>query len=130
MSITKHAGGRPRAFNSNEELEALIDGYFDYCDALPRPYTILSLCIYLGIVKDTLQDYAKLQEYSSTITRARLKIEAYAEDCLYTAKNPTGIIFNLKNNWKWHDKTEVVTTNTEAKLTESQIDAKLKELES
>ena len=99
--------GRPKAFKDNKELEILIDGYFNYCDELPRPYTVLSLCIYLGITRETLLQYAKLEAYSDTITCAKLKIEAYAEDCLYTAKNPTGIIFNLKNNWKWHDKQEI-----------------------
>ena len=96
-----------KSFNSVEELSNKLDGYFTYCDELPRPYTVLSLCIYLGISRETLCQYGNKDEYSDTITCAKLRIEAYAEDCLYTAKNPTGIIFNLKNNWKWHDKQEI-----------------------
>ena len=126
----KDVGGQPKKFKTVKAMSDKIDEYFVMCDAKPRPYTVLSLCIYLDITRETLLQYAKLQDFSDTIIRAKLKIESYAEDCLYVTKNPTGIIFNLKNNWKWHDKTEVVTTNTEAKLTESQIDAKLKELES
>jgi len=38
-------------------------------------------------------------------------------------------MFNLKNNWGYKDKQEIVTTINETKLTEAQIDAKLKELE-
>ena len=104
--------GRPKAFDSPEQLSKLLDDYFIYCDELPRPYTVLSLCIFLKITRETLLQYAKLDNYSDTITCAKLRIEAYAEDCLYTAKNPTGIIFNLKNNWKWHDKQEIESSGS------------------
>ena len=122
--------GQPKKYKTAKLMSDKIDEYFVMCDAKPRPYTVISMCLYLDLTRETLLQYQKLEGYSDAILRAKTMIEGYAEDCLYVAKNPTGIIFNLKNNWKWHDKTEVITTNTETKLTEAQIDAKLKELES
>jgi len=125
----KDVGGQPKKFKTVKAMSDKIDEYFAMCDAKPRPYTVITLCLFLDLTRETLLQYQKLEGYSDAILRAKTMIEGYAEDCLYTAKNPTGIIFNLKNNWKWVDKTEVATTTTETKLTEAQIDAKLKELE-
>jgi len=101
-----------KSFNSVDELKTKIDNYFIYCDTKPRPYTVLSMCIYLDICRDTLCEYAKLEGYSDTIKKAKARIEAYAEDILFTSKTPVGVIFNLKNNFNWRDKTEVESSGT------------------
>ena len=120
--------GRPKTYTV-EAMSTKIDEYFIQRDKTEKPYTVLSMCLYLNICRDTLLEYQKLREYSDTILRAKSMIEGYAEECLFTVKNPTGIMFNLKNNWGYKDKQEIVTTINETKLTEAQIDAKLKELE-
>jgi len=50
--------------------------------------------------------------FSDTVARAKMMCEEYAEESLYTMRNPAGAIFNLKNNWNWKDKHEVETTVT------------------
>lgn len=86
-----------------------------------KPYTLTGLAVYLDCSRDTLYNYEKekhddLDEelskgFSDTIKKAKEKIYAYAEEFLYSGKNPTGAIFNLKNNWGWQDKTEVDHTS-------------------
>ncbi|WP_127532745.1 terminase small subunit [Paenibacillus kobensis] len=80
-----------------------------------RPYTISGLADYLGTTRRTLLDYEQRDdEFSHTITRAKAKIENYTEEQLYdkVARNMTGIIFNLKNNYGWQDKQEIEQTTT------------------
>ena len=65
------------------------------------------LALYLGIHRETLLNYSKEPEYFDTIKEARERIENYLEDKLYRTSQVTGIIFNLKNNFGWKDKSEV-----------------------
>ena len=125
--------GRPPKYKTVEELQKLIDRYFRSCwtqkldmfgapifikdskgkktdkkvVVQSRPYTIVGLAIAIGTTRETLLDYEKKDEFSDTIKRAKQMCHGYAEESLYMGKNPTGAIFNLKNNYGWKDKTEV-----------------------
>jgi hypothetical protein len=114
---------RPLKFQSVEELQEKIDEYFELCDnrttvALtkqgklievpdPRPYTVSGLALYLDTTRQGLINYENRDEFYDTIRRAKSKIEAFAEESLWTPKVATGVIFNLKNNFGWVDKSEV-----------------------
>lgn len=75
------------------------------------PYTITGLAIALDTTRDLLIDYEDKEEFSDTIKRAKEKIHNYVELRLFGA-NPAGIIFNLKNNYGWKDKSEVDQKNS------------------
>lgn len=105
-------GGRPLKFTSLTELQEAIDQYFTDAKENKEPYTITGLALALDTSRETLLDYEAKEEFSDTIKRAKLKCHNYAENFLYTGKNATGAIFNLKNNYGWRDKTETdLTTN-------------------
>ena len=108
---------------SLDTLKAKINDYFNMCDEQERPYTVTGLCVHLKISRDTLLQYENLQtkelqcmdkdkqeEFTDTIKDAKLRIHNYAEEYLFKAKNPAGVIFNLKNNWNWVDKQEISST--------------------
>lgn len=114
--------GRPLKFESVESLEAKIQEYFDSCwetkevdgailQRQVRPYTITGLAVHLDTSRETLLDYEDKEQFSDTIKRAKMKIHNYVEEYLFTGKNQTGAIFNLKNNYGWTDKTEVDNTH-------------------
>ena len=42
--------------------------------------------------------------------------QQYAEESLFIGKNPTGAIFNLKNNYEWKDKNETDLTTDGKKI--------------
>lgn len=103
-------------------MEKKIVEYFDYCnnriqqvyspkqdDVIevldPAPYGVEGLAAFLDITRKTLSEYEKLQQFRNTIKKAKQKIAADVESRLM-GKNPTGAIFNLKNNFGWSDKTE------------------------
>jgi hypothetical protein len=102
--------GRPNKFNSKAHISKLIDDYFTIAEAKNRPLTISGLALALNTSRQTLLDYEDKAEFSDTIKRAKLKIENWTEEQLFTNKSVAGVIFNLTNNFGWQnrlrDKTE------------------------
>tara|TARA_R110000850_G_scaffold140033_1_gene261325 strand:- start:53 stop:499 length:447 start_codon:yes stop_codon:yes gene_type:complete len=109
----KNKGGRPPKYNSPEELGLMIDGYWASLELWNSEHeekkhpTVTGLAIAVDLTRTGLLEYCdKNEEYSNTIRKAKAKIEEYVEQRLY-GNNVTGLIFNLKNNYGWKDKTEV-----------------------
>lgn len=69
--------------------------------------TVGGLCEHLDITRQTLWEYEQNSQYTDTIKMAKGRIERYLENELYREKGHVGLIFNLKNNFKWVDKHEV-----------------------
>lgn len=124
--------GPSKRYTSVEQLQEAIDAYFEKCDTRtidvvdnhgdvktvnkPEPYTVEGLCIALGFsTRESLLHYEKepgYDMYFDTIKRAKLKIQQNkvvgALDGTYHA-NFT--MFDLKNNHRYKDKTEIEQTN-------------------
>lgn len=123
-SSDKHAGGRPLKYKTVEDLQKAIDEYFDYCDnrvrqvhskegesyavANPEPYTVSGLAYNLGFVdRHSFLDYGGREQFSSTIKKARFRIENDIERRMQDKETFTpGLIFNAKNNFGYSDKSE------------------------
>lgn len=126
-------GGRPRKFDTPEQLIERIDQYFlyvkgDYEDIEktkkdketgeevkytqrvysrdPEPITITGLTLFLGFQsRSSLDDYCKdSEDFSYIIKKAKLLVEHNYEKGLH-GESPTGQIFALKN-MGWRDKVE------------------------
>lgn len=103
----KHPGGRPLKFKTPEELENAVNQYFAECEVKEKPKTMSGLALALGIDRRTLVNYSDKDEYFPTIKNARQIVEQQNEEMLVSGKgSATGIIFNMKNNFGWVDKTE------------------------
>ena len=123
----KRPVGRPPAFTSVEEMEKLIDKFFEECDGKivydkdgnpvrnkdgkiirddRRPYTVTGLALALGFNSRTsLLNYEGKEEFVNTITRAKSRVEQYAEERLYDNNGANGAKFSLANNFKgWTEK--------------------------
>lgn len=105
---------RPRKYNKVEDMQVAIDKYFEECDAKDEPYTMSGLALALDFdSRQSLLNYCDYEDdeeksFLDTIKRARAKCEANVERGLLSGKyNPTGAIFNLKNNYNWKDKQEI-----------------------
>ena len=96
-----------------DDLVVKIDEYFDKCDNDKRPYTMSGLALSLGIDRRTLLNYSKNEEFFPLIKKARQRVEAQLEECLYRLGNNSGVIFNLKNNFEWKDRQEIDTNRSE-----------------
>lgn len=133
------AGGRPPKYKNKEELQEAIDKYFKSCyapleegqdpdsyrEAL-RPLTIGGLAVSIGMCRESLLNYAKDEEFFSTIKKAKDIVHAWAEERLFAGGQVAGCIFNLKNNYGWVDKTEV-DKNTTLKVVRKVYDEKEEE---
>ena len=151
--------GRPKKFESVEEMEKAIEAYFNSCFAPKmerikikdpdgneewidspakdkddnqiyiqiKPFTVTGLAIALDTTRDVLLDYEtkpENAEFSNTIKRAKQMIQEYAESYLFNGKNPTGAIFNLKNNWGWVDRRETDITSKNKQIQPGVLEAK------
>jgi hypothetical protein len=119
--------GRPPKYSTSEEMQTMIDQYFE--EHQPRirtnpdgspmlskynqpiielnPPTISGLALYLGFANRTsLYEYEKESEFSDTIKRARSRCEEFVESNGMSGIVPPAMaIFALKN-YGWSDKQE------------------------
>ena len=91
------------------------------------PPTIGGLSEFLGIHRDTWNEYCSLEkhpEYSDTTTWARGRIHAYLEREMLTrsGKDIKGIQFNLENNFGYRERLEVAGTSLEQFLRQAEED--------
>ncbi len=99
----KNRVGRPLKWNSPEELQNEINGYFKKTPE--DKITITGLVLYLNTSKRLLLNYQEKKEYKEIIEMAKLRVEnAYEVDL--RKKGRSGDIFALKN-FGWTDKQEM-----------------------
>lgn len=101
--------GRPRKYDSEEELEEAIAKYFESLTdhEVPHPPTMAGLAYALGFAsRQSLYDSEKDERFSYTIKRARLLIEGWYEERM-SGNSPTGAIFWLKNHAGYTDKQDI-----------------------
>lgn len=123
--------GRPAKYETEEQLTAIIQEYFDKCVPTPitgtdengneyimttksgkpvliqNPPTTAGLALHLGYAsRQSLYDLKKKDEFSYTIKRAVTLIEDYHEKSIAIGENCTGSIFWLKNH-NWKDKHDI-----------------------
>lgn len=97
--------GRPLKYNNCLDLDSACNLYFEDCEETKKHPTITGLALALGMDRKGITNYAKRDEFFPTIKKARLYVESYLEQKLYSGQ-VAGVIFNLKNNFDWKDKTE------------------------
>lgn len=98
--------GRPLKYETPEELQKVIDDFFQKCIEDDEPQTIYGLCNAIDMTRQSLCNYAAKDEFFDTLRRARQRCAEYTEKQLYKGKAPTGAIFSLKCNYGWEDKSE------------------------
>lgn len=132
--------GRPLQYETVEEMESIIDDYFnkevdggawmDIGDAKIYSPTMSGLAYELDLSRQGLLNYANKDEFIDTIKRARAKVEIHLEQRL-GGNAVTGTIFNLKNNFDWKDKQETEHSGTigVTDLSDDALNERIAELE-
>jgi len=109
-------GGKPRLLSSPEEFERKAAQYFNLCALDNRPITWCGLAYFLGFnSRQTLEEYAKRDEYLDVVKRARFRVELSYEERL-SGNNVTGAIFVLKN-MGWKDTQNIESDNIHKVIT-------------
>ena len=122
--------GKPPYYKNAKAMQEKIDAYFNECAESPildddgnaitdkygkpvfrtaRPPTITGLALALGFnSRQALLNYQAKPEFHDTVTRAKSRVECYAEEQLYTPGAANGAKFNLTNNFEgWAEKQQI-----------------------
>lgn len=125
---------RKRAYDTVEQLQAAIDGYFKKCQGVKyykgkpmvnidgepvigqvEPYTISGLARHLGISQKTLKQYKRYAkmglvppEFGDIIDDACMRIQEYAEKRLYDRDGSSGARFVLEAGFGWMTEKEAM----------------------
>lgn len=113
-------------YKTVEEMQAVIDQYFEDCkgkpiigdDGMPildkygqpfiinaHPPTVTGLALALGFTsRQALLNYQAKKAFVDTVLRAKARIEAYAEERLFDRDGQRGAEFSLKYNFRWADE--------------------------
>jgi len=103
--------GRPAYYTDENTMQLHIDKFFVMCEAKKLTPTLTGLAFFLDMDRMTLVRYSHKEQFYITIKRAKSRCEAAAVQHLFkNAGQVAGIIFSLKNNYGWEDKTEVSGT--------------------
>ena len=126
--------GQPAKYTDPVKMQADIDIYFDeVCwedevtgqdsngeniikRVMIRPYTVGGLAYHLEMSRQSILNYTQRDGFFDTIKRAKDRIQTWTEEQLFTTKQVAGVIFNLKNNYGWKDRQDIIT-NDDADLT-------------
>lgn len=124
--------GRQPKYKSVEEMQFVIDKYFDKCNGevlkdedgeliydkhgqpvmISKPPTVTGMALALGFTsRQALLNYQDKEEFVDTISIAKARVEAYTEARLFDRDGVNGAKFSLTNNFKgWKDITTVEQT--------------------
>ena len=95
-----------------EELTDVIDQFRLWCEAYDKAICVPSLCEYLKISKDTLQEYLKIPEYRDIIDRAYAVIESdIISKAMKGQQREIMSIFVLKSLHDYRDTQKVEVDN-------------------
>lgn len=117
--------GMTPMYTSVEEIEGKIEQYFEDCKGYPltdekgkqvfnkfgspifidvHPPTVTGLALALGFTsRQALLNYQAKPKFVDTITRAKARVEQYAEERLFDRDGSNGAQFSLRNNFKGWD---------------------------
>ncbi len=120
-----------------EELKQKIQGYFKACDddavavrdksgkptgeTKSKPYTLAGLVLALGLnSKAELRRYEKTPGFAEVLSRALLQMEDQVNiELRERTSNPAGLIFDLKNTFKWSDNPDTRRVGLDLSFTEA-----------
>lgn len=98
---------------TKKELRTLVKGYFEICDKTNKAPTKGGLALYLDVTREYFSWHIKHKtNLSDTIKKAYMLIEEEWIQML-SSKNysPAGVIFYLKNAYRWRDRVEADVTS-------------------
>lgn len=131
--------GMTPKYTSVEEIESKIEQYFEDCKGYPltdekgkqifnkfgfpifidvHPPTVTGLALALEFTsRQALLNYQAKPAFVDTITRAKARVEQYAEERLFDRDGSNGAQFSLRNNFKGWDADKKNDDSGDGKIT-------------
>lgn len=125
-------GGRPKTFESPEELNNLFIEYLDFCKSEDNMPNIAGFCTFIrrkggkfaSFHRDTFYATSKYDGFSDTVKGIDMSLEDAVLNC--KAQPPLIKLAYLNNKHGYTQKTENVNVNVEAEMTDQEADKILK----
>lgn len=115
---TRNLGGQPRSFINDEQLYAHCQDYFRLWAEQTRPLTVIGLCVFLDVTRETFAKYLRgeydtdTERYSDTLVKAKEYIENdKLEKTMLGVYKHQIAIFDLINNHGYVNKVEQTVRN-------------------
>jgi len=108
--------GRPRLYQDHASFVAKVDEYFASLETNGKRPTLAGLSYFMDFEdRETFVRYAEYDDdFSRTVKQTRMRIEDDRWQSLIDKGGFTpGLIFDLKNNHGWKDKTEQELTGAD-----------------
>lgn len=121
VEVEVNKGGQPRIFNSPEQLKESFISYLADCKIQGKVPTIMGFALFNGIHRDTFYHYKLYNGYFDTIKVIEEYLEEATAQAMFTAKNPAGYIFYMKNKFGYTDKTEITIDQSEETRSPEQL---------
>ena len=112
----KNLGGKPLKFKSPEDMQALINQYFQKPEIIDKTEIpdVEGLCYFLDTSRKVLMEYEERDGYGNAIKSAKTRIAACKKQLGMQGKIPPAIFcFDFKNNHGYVDKQEVAHTGAD-----------------
>lgn len=132
--MAKQMAGRPPKFTSVGEIAGRVEQYFRDCEGEPiigedgqpimdkngnvilihqHPPTVTGLALALGFSgRKQMLAYQGKKEFCNTITRAKSRVEQYAEERLFDRDGQRGAEFSLRCNFRWRQEEQAAEAQT------------------
>lgn len=125
--VVKHESGEEITYDWVDKVDKEGNKVYEQI----KPFTVVGLANSLDMSRETLLQYEKNENYSElsdTVKRAKRFILQYAEEYMFEGKNQTSVIFNLKNNWGYVDRTETDVTTKGKEINPAVVNAKVDDI--
>lgn len=104
--------GRPRLFESPEELASKVMEYFEWSNLNDKgKYTSAGLRFYCGLTRSNWFQYKQNPDFCDTLDYIETLLEDFYEKKLQWAGSTQGAIFWLKNKAGWKDESTQTNLN-------------------
>ena len=134
MNNEKHAGGRPRIFESPEEMQVKIDEYFKKMKKTGDIPLVAELALEIGLsCTQSLRDYQARKEFSFIVKGAKEKCGFILNKmALRNEVNAKIAGLNLSANHNLNEKQEIIERKIDltGEMTDEQLQAEILKLES
>lgn len=122
-------GGNPFLYDDPDEVDKLLEAYYEECKELKGTITYAGVARALGTTRKTLRDMVlRDNRLSEPIKRAVARCEEAYESIMIdrSGGQVAGVIFAAKN-WGWVDKQEIDIRAQVTELTDAELQLKLVE---
>jgi len=121
--------GRPPKYDNPADMERDINKYLIDCKINEVSPVVSGLAVACGMDTETLIRYSHRPGYGVVIKKAKAYVQHALEGLLVKSRNNAGVIFIMKNQFGWADRSEILSLSLFATMSEKDIKTKILDMQ-